>query len=172
MLPLGRLQRKYLLTPAKLSTFEVSLDQLLWAPNHDWSRWFLVVGIRKPSGDELNKILQCCNSHCRELDLPTLYAPVESARTGKTASAAPIRRREPTQIQEQDDHSDFFHFSIGWMLEEPEESQKDFSATDKRLLDEISSIKVCFDSVKVKIGNTISSISLHKDAKRKRGILG
>ena len=157
---------------SQLSTFEVSLDQLLWAPNHDRSRWFLVVGIRKPSGDELNKILHCCNSHCRQFELPTLYAPIEAARTIKTASAAPIRRRESTQTQRQDDHSDFFHFSIGWMLEEPEASQKDFSTTKKKLLDEISSIEVCFDSVKVKIGNTISSISLHKDAKRKRGILG
>jgi len=157
---------------SQLSTFEVSLDQLLWAPNHDRSRWFLVAGIRKPSGDELNKVLRCCNSHCRHFDLPTLYAPVETARTGKTASAAPIRRGESALIQKQDDYSDFFHFSIGWMLEEPEELQKDFCTIDKKLLDEISSIKVCFDSVKVKIGNTISSISLHKDTKRKRGILG
>jgi len=171
MLPLTMHVSTHLI-PSQLSTFEVSLDQLLWAPNHDRSRWFLVAGIRKPSGDELNKILHCCNSHCRQFELPTLYAASEASRSGKTASAAPIRRRESTQIQKPDDLSDFFHFSIGWMLEEPEESQKDFGTIDKKLLDEISSIKVCFDSVKVKIGNTISSISLHKDAKRKPGILG
>jgi hypothetical protein len=156
----------------QLNTFEVGLDQLLWAPNHDRSRWFLVVGIRKPGGDELNKILHCCNSSCRQFDLATLYTPVEAERAGKTASAAPIRRQKSTHIREQDDYSDFFHFSIGWMLEDPEESQKDFGIIDKQLLSEISSIKVRFDSVKVKIGNTISSVSLHKDAKRKRGILG
>jgi len=75
-------------------------------------------------------------------------------------------------MQKSDDHSDFFHFSIGWMLGEPEESQKDFGIMDKKLLDEISSISVSFNSVKVKIGNTISSISLRKDGKRKRGVLG
>jgi len=158
--------------PFQLNTFEVSLDHLLWAPNHDRSRWFLVVDTRKPGGDELNDILRCCNSHCRQFGLATLYAPVETDRRVKAASAAPIRHRETTQTKNPDDYSDFFHFSIGWMLREPEASQKDFGTVDKKLLEEISSIKVRFESVKVKIGNTISSISFHGDAKRKRGMLG
>ena len=158
--------------PLQLSTFVVSLDQLLWAPNHDRSRWFLVVGITKPGGNELNNILRCCNSHCKQYKLATLYGPIETERIEKTASAAPIRGRKTIQTMKRDDYSDFFHFSIGWMLEEPGESQKDFGIIDRELLDEVSSIKVRFDSVKVKIGNTISSISLQKDAKRKWGILG
>lgn len=137
------------------------MKDMLWAPNHDRTRWFLVLTTHQPQYDELNRLLECCNSVCAEFELPTLYTSQRSSTT-KKASAQPLRPISAgiTHTDEADDH---FHFSIGWQLCAPSNSKTTFHGIDPDCLESVKNLRAEFSAVKVKIGNTISSLSLQRD---------
>lgn len=145
-----------------LHDFEVKLTHLLWAPNYDRTRWFLVVGVERPAGDELNLLLKCCNRTCEQAGLPTLYQSFhEKGGPGRSsAAAAPLRQGKANPTEALDEYSDMFHFSLGWSLEEPVNKTLDLNDLEGGTADDLKSIRVRFDSVKVKIGNTITSVPL------------
>lgn len=151
-------------------TFETSLGDLLWAPNHDRSRWFLVVTTLRPENNELNTLLRYCNDVCERFKLPTLYkqSKRDSVR-GKVVSVEPQRRSVTDAAL--DDVTANFHFSIGWQLEAPGQERVDLLGISEKVLEEVRDIKVKFDSVKVKIGNTITSVPLLRSVSNKKTIL-
>lgn len=65
--------------------------------------------------------------------------------------------------------SDSFHVSLAWSLSHPAAKATDV----KRAHEEVKDLRTVFDIVKVKVGNTISSIPLsNKTVESRRGILG
>jgi len=129
--------------------------------------------MQKPKQDELSLLLRCCNVICEQRKLPTLYKHAkQGGKVIKAASAEPLT--QPSAIsRRENDHSDHFHFSIGWQLEEPTERQMDFEGVSPTLLEEVRNIRVKIESVKVKIGNTISSVTLRRSKPDdSRSILG
>lgn len=157
-----------------LRQFEVKLTDLLWAPNYDRTRWFLVVGIERPAQDELNLLLKCCNHVCKQSGLPTLYmASSERDRSGREGAAAtPMRQRKiDSPGLSPDDYSDMFHFSLGWSLEKPSKEMIDFGGVEEKVSEDLRDIRAQFDSVKVKIGNTITSVPLGRTQNPDKSVL-
>lgn len=167
---------------ASVRSFDVLSNSLKWVPNFDRDRWFLVLGIKKPPYDELNRLLEACNEASEKCGHPGLYSggkgdgPME---TSTLMDRAQKRRRssaktEPLQdslIDERIDRTENFHISIAWNLEEPAREWIDLV----RNLDVNQSVKIPFDAVKVKIGNSVHSIPLSSStstARRGSGILG
>jgi len=129
--------------------------------------------MQKSKQDELSLLLRCCNIVCEQRKLPTLYKHAkQGVKVIKAASAEPLTQPSAMSHRE-NDHSDYFHFSIGWQLEEPNERQMDFEGVSPTVLEEVKNIRVKIESVKVKIGNTISSVTLRRSqSDDSRSILG
>jgi len=73
------------------------------------------------------------------------------------------------------DRSDSFHISIAWTLEDPGAVYADLLQSpevDRFLKKEVGAMKVRFDGVKVKIGNTVSVVPLNIKVDISQGILG
>ncbi|KAJ5953590.1 hypothetical protein N7454_000486 [Penicillium verhagenii] len=127
---------------SQISPFSLTPDGLKWVSNYQATRWFLVLRVAKPENDNLNRLLHLCNRALARFDQPPLYAS----------------RGTP----ESKDFSECFHISLAWALKEPSQEDKDLvAATD---LKSLQSLRVWFDSVKIKIGNNVSSILLPTDA--------
>jgi len=88
----------------------------------------------------------------------------------KAASVEPLKRLSPLSGQK-DDLPNCFHFSIGWQLEAPNDRQLGFEGIDYASLKAVKNIRVQIDSVKVKIGNTITSVMLQRSILHDRSIL-
>lgn len=70
---------------ASLHPFAVRLaSSPRWVSNADRSRWFLVVGLEPPPGNELNRLLHACNQVAEAWGMPRLYqGDRRRARSGK-----------------------------------------------------------------------------------------
>ncbi|KAL8781091.1 MAG: hypothetical protein Q9213_006173 [Squamulea squamosa] len=150
--------------------FTVASDGLRWVANHENNRWFLVVHIKKPPGDELNKLLRASNGVARRHGQPSLYVPQDALRApvavhGKyhTSWKRRISVADPLKPEaddfgnastwQEEDMSAYFHLSIGWTLEEPAESRNEISAC---LSSQIATkLELAIESVKAKIGNSV-----------------
>lgn len=122
--------------------------------NYEKTRWFLVLRIKKPDNNALNRLLHLCNRTLAQFDQPPLYAkPSHDSRP----SRPPHRRSDEASP----DYSDCFHISLAWSLLEPSHQECErVEATD---LKPLRGLRVRFDSVKAKIGNHVESIPLPKD---------
>lgn len=107
---------------------------------------------------------------CEQQKLPTLYKQTKQGYGAiNAASAEPL---SSTFGGRKDVSPDRFHFSIGWQLEEPSDRQMKLTGLDDaKVLEEVKGIRVKVDSVKVKIGNTITSVSLRRSGTGKKMIL-
>ena len=95
-LPLATEQRQPFLNELRSSLvlknirpFNAALDGLRWVSNHEKTRWFLVLSIKPPPEDELNKLLKACNAVSGSYGFPLLYEePLEmdSKRLKSTSS--------------------------------------------------------------------------------------
>ncbi|KAL8679150.1 MAG: hypothetical protein Q9186_004541 [Xanthomendoza sp. 1 TL-2023] len=115
--------------------FSVTPDDLGWVANDEKNRWFLVVNVKKPTGDELNKLLKVSNRVVYSYGQPPLYTMQEESnprvamhteypRAGKRSGGKVVSSHYQTDVAKDPsnmykDMSAHFHVSIAWTLEEP-----------------------------------------------------
>lgn len=135
------------------SRFSVVPDSLDWVSNTERTRWFLVLRLKKPANNNLNRLLQISNQILSAYNQPPLYAD-------EVASADRKSKRDESnpRLSEAADCTNCFHISLAWSLTEPslEEQQRVSSIT----MDEMNSLEISFNSVKAKIGNVVHSMNL------------
>lgn len=131
--------------------------------------------VQRPGGDALNRLLRWSNRVCADHGLAQLYlAPPREAAVTRSKSRTSGDSRPVAQGLEVD-CSDKFHFSIAWTLQQPDNAevlQHDSSVEDA--LENAATLSVEFESVKVKIGNTVTSLPLDDGNLRpdRKGFLG
>ena len=165
----------------------MSLDRLNWVSNHEKTRWFLVLHVRRPERDSLNRLLRLSNRALAKHGQPPLYetpitlggtsrertaSTTDGGSTGgsKTPSRRPQSRTAARDTEEVKDYSECFHISIAWSLIEP--STLDQEAISKIDLGKAKELMVRFDCVKAKIGNNVTSIPLLDHDLDERGFVG
>lgn len=130
-------------------------DSLYWSSNYEKTRWFLVLGVQRPSNDGLNRLLKLSNDTLARFGQPPLYTtpPTHGQQTS-------VSLRDRSSRLSGEDFSKCFHISLAWCLSEPSPKERDrVVGIDLRGLKEI---QVGFNSVKAKIGNIVGSIPLEK----------
>ncbi|KAF2830983.1 hypothetical protein CC86DRAFT_341515 [Ophiobolus disseminans] len=148
---------------AAVSSFYSQFSNLKWVPNFERNRWFLVLGIKQPAQDELNRLLRGCNDATTKCGHSGLYiggqgdGPMEDNPQNNNAK----RRKSQHFDEEAIDRSDRFHISIAWNLEEP----------DPDIISEVQGIDVskfvqppeaAIAVVKARIGNVVHNVDLKK----------
>ena len=127
--------------------FNVNVTKLDWVPNHDKTRFFLVLRLSKPEDDELNRLLAMCNATASQFDLSQIYDDAGADRSGVRDSLTTKAQHDKT------DKSTAFHISIAWTLKEPDNQAR------RRLVDlvhdQLWNLKVSFSLLKLKVGNTV-----------------
>ncbi|KAI4259811.1 MAG: hypothetical protein L6R42_004394 [Xanthoria sp. 1 TBL-2021] len=151
----------------------LAIPALRWVANYEGNRWFLVVHVKKPPGDQMNKLLRASNRVAQNLNKPCLYVPQNSpaapvAVHGRHSSSKKHRGSKPSFSYSEDvqgpdsqvyeDMSDHFHISIGWTLQDP----KGNSGADTVGIGSQGAIKLelAIETVKAKIGNAIVVLPL------------
>lgn len=136
--------------------FQVSFDGLKWVSNEDRTRWFLVLKVTRPHGDELNTLLKVCNAVAKKHNLKRLYV------VGAHGDEAPPPG----------DYTEFFHFSIAWSLDAPPAAgDQETEVAGEEALAQVKTMRVGIDSVKVKIGDAVTSLALDAKGLDSTGIL-
>ena len=172
-----------------LSPFSVTLSDLEWVSNNEGTRWFLVLKCDQPGRDELNELLRSCNRLCKDFGLGQLYVNAPSDTLDEVSvvkmserKLARARRKSRQEQKEREslkeelswiqDFGDHFHFSIAWCLNEPPNGAGDEERAIADLMQDVGNMKVDLDSVKVKIGNVVTSLEVDGGQRReKSGIL-
>lgn len=144
-----------------------------WTANYEKTRWFLVMRLDRAPHDGLNKLLRMSNTVVQRFGQPMLYTDSQSSRathpkypqvhknprkdSTKSGSASSKDSMFYTELANYVDASTSFHVSIGWTLTRPSNSS---SKKLKYASHDFQAMKISVDSVKVKIGNSITSIPL------------
>ncbi|OAA62289.1 Unidentified protein family UPF0406 [Cordyceps fumosorosea ARSEF 2679] len=129
--------------------FVVQPSRLAWFTSPDSGRSFLVLSIEAAAGaatedgGPLMALLRASNAVATRFSQPLLYADEDTARTA-------------------------FHLSIAWTLARPRRELRDedeeepggLSTWHLPLPDEVLAWRIAVDSVKVKIGNVVTSVAL------------
>jgi len=170
--------------------FKFTFAGLDWVPNFETTRWFLVLRLQRPGGDELNKLLRVGNRVVRDFGQPPLYVPPASStsdeamlgstvkaprhgdRTGRARGAVP-----PVRASDAQDVSDAFHISVAWTLEPPSEELREATKTlvNDAQFDEIRGLGVkveAIKAIKAKIGNVVTHIDLPVNVMEEKGLFG
>ncbi|CAL8575144.1 poly(U)-specific 3'-to-5' RNA exonuclease [Xanthoria parietina] len=166
--------------------FTMTADDLRWVANYEGNRWFLIVHVKKPPGDPMNKLLRASNRVAQNLKQPRLYVRQASsaAPVAMHKRHSPLKKHRGSQpsfsyskgyVEGQDsrayeDMSDHFHISIGWTLEDP----RDHSGMDSMGIGSQGPMKLelVIETVKAKIGNAIVVVPLGSKAAETNGIVG
>ncbi|KAF9633470.1 hypothetical protein BFW01_g4364 [Lasiodiplodia theobromae] len=166
--------------------FDARFDGLKWVPNFDRSRWFLVLGMRRPPNDELNRLLLAANQAAKRFGYPELYAEDQQHGEGVDMTGgwgAPTATEDHKADEEdakgfvnkKDDRSNTFHVSLAWSLEPPPAELRELSGVEEisyLMKQDVSQMSVRFDVVKVKVGNAIHALDIAPKRKEEKGILG
>lgn len=136
----------------------VALD---WVSNSERTRWFLVLRLHKPQGDQLNKLLRVSNQALAVFGQPPLYASQKQGQNQDSKQpdeAAAVEEGGTLNDIEGGDFTEKFHISLAWSLTEPpvEEQQR----VSRVGLESLKALKIPFNSVKVKIGNVVHNLEL------------
>ena len=152
--------------------FDVSVTGFDWTANYEKTRWFLVMRLDRAPQDGLNELLRMSNSAVQKFGQPTLYTDSQASRAAHPIYTQGHKKRQrgskkpdsaskdslsQMELANYVDASDSFHVSIGWTLTTPSESlskKLDHASHDFRAM------RISVNSVKVKIGNSITSIPL------------
>lgn len=140
---------------AAVQAFHLDFLGLKWVPNFERNRWFLVLGIKKPAHDELNRLLGACNNAAQKSGQPALY----SGGRGD----GPMEINSPTaglQVRhDKSDRSENFHISIAWNLTEPD---PEWVSLVQRIdvTRYVYSPRATFDVVKARVGNVVHNFDL------------
>ncbi|KAL8867211.1 MAG: hypothetical protein Q9174_005809 [Haloplaca sp. 1 TL-2023] len=145
-------------------SFLVTFDALRWVPNQENNRWFLVLQVRPPSNEGLHRLLEASNRVAQQFKQPTLYTQhVDSSRVPNSAIRYPSKTCSGEAIP--------FHVSMGWTLQRPVECHFDEKFQSKVAV-HAGSLSLNVQTVKVKIGNNVTSISLQNGASAHKGTIG
>ncbi|RMZ66754.1 hypothetical protein GMOD_00002118 [Pyrenophora seminiperda CCB06] len=152
---------KLSLRRSAVCSFNVEFRNLKWVPNFERNRWFLVLSIKRPGQDELNRLLHACNEAAQTSGHPGLYTGAEGdGPMEDTDLNDNLKRRKVDKIDLRHlDLSKYFHVTIAWNLTEPDTAwttlvqQLDTTAF-------IQSPEATFDTVKVRIGSAVHNIAL------------
>lgn len=160
--------------------FKLKFEGLSWVSNMEKTRWFLVLQIQRPEGDELNKLLTVCNGTVEDYSQPPLYASPRTASQQSPSTKARPKRPEwnkqsfSSRNVDTPDFSSTFHISIGWALEQPNSYMMDFTVATANST-EFESLKIVsarVDNLKAKVGNNVTSISLAPKAVERKSLFG
>lgn len=170
--------------------FEVTPTKLDWVPNNENTRWFLVLRLRKPAGDTLNRLLHLSNRCAHSFGQPILYAhgsdytsggtprsdPVSARGRGRRVRATSGSARKPRQatVCGDRDLSECFHVSIAWTLERPSEAMMSRLTSVNgsfELAETVKNLVVRFASVKLKIGNAVTDVPFKVHAEEGKGLI-
>ena len=152
-------------------SFTVVAKGLEWVANHEKTRWFLVLKLKKAHQNGLNKLLHLSNQTVMRFGQPPLYTDSlqtsvdgqsrkrQAGTVGRSKEAASAGALSPTdRLPLYDiDMSSSFHISIGWTLGAPAQDLRDRLTT---MTVNFEAIKVDVSVVKVKIGNNITALPL------------
>ena len=135
--------------------------------------------VQKPPGDELNRLLTISNETAKAFKQPLLYIdatpsamdldlhkscqltlPGKEAWNKTSFTALHFQERLPSD--KEPDMSSSFHISIGWTLEAPSQDV---------IEEKTMCIQVFVDTVRVKIGNSITAMPLSSQVKASSGII-
>ena len=135
-----------------VSPFAIFCEGLAWVTNSDTTRHFLVLTVKKPVNNELNRLLKACNQSAADFGLPQLHGTTLDTRKsgGLTATTDDCKSRPSL--------SALFHVSIAWRLNTPEEGASPTAGISD--LKQSLRIPIHFDAVKVKIGNEVKDLLL------------
>ena len=109
--------------------------------------------LKKPKGDNLNRLLQISNRLLGAYNQPPLYATKV-----RPENKALKHDRGKSRLTEAEDLTNGFHISLAWSLTEPSVDEQQRAAGIA--LDKITSLDISFSSVKAKIGNVVHSLNL------------
>ena len=156
----------------KCLSFKVAARGLEWVANYENTRWFLVLKLEKAPQNGLNTLLHLSNQTVVGFGQPSLYTDSlqssvdgqwgkrqagnvrRSKETRRAASSSPMSGSGPSNDI---DMSSNFHISIGWTLGAPTQGLRERLKTTGI---DLQAIKIDVHTVKVKIGNGITAISL------------
>lgn len=145
----------------RVFSFEVSVSGLEWVSNCEQTRWFLVMKVDQAPQHGLNQLLKISNRVARSFGQLPLYAESQPSFGLRSAK----RRKGPTDpasssnIASSNSSTEMcpsFHISIGWTTTLP--SQDLVNALDQAT--KFKAFTVNIQTVKAKIGNSITSIPL------------
>ncbi|MCJ1478720.1 poly(U)-specific 3'-to-5' RNA exonuclease [Lambiella insularis] len=166
--------------------FEVHVNGWKWEPNFEKTRWFLVLQLARPSADSLNMLLWASNQTALALGKPTLYAtpertPRESYGTftgvrefkshqGRGEKGRPTPNSRLPQVNSITDCSSMFHVSIAWSHQPPTSDM--LLRTSSVSTAEIEGLRIPVRTLKAKIGNAVTALSLSASLHEYSGIIG
>lgn len=166
-----------------MTSFHLAPVGLRWVPNYEGTRWFLVLRLARPGGDQLNRLLQACNLVAAASGLPLLYAPPPSPPPPSPARVGVVRRGSRASgagglrgrgsgggVLVIQDFSDSFHVSIGWCLERPSDEMLESVETVGE--GDVRALSVHVQAIKAKVGNVVTSFPLAVPRAESGGILG
>ncbi|KAL2041543.1 hypothetical protein N7G274_005925 [Stereocaulon virgatum] len=157
---------------SSICPFEVAVAGLDWVANYEQTRWFLVMRLEKAPRDSLNQLLRISNETVQVFGQPPLYADsqirpqVHDTRQQKKRSIGRSQTTSVSASQEYPAHvaalnhmdaSDSFHISVGWVLTAPSEALVEKLNQTRH---DLQLVKIDVHTVKLKIGNGITAVSL------------
>lgn len=146
--------------------FDVLPHGLEWMPNSTQNRWFLVLQLDRPPEDELKRLLKASNETACSFGQPGLYTSNQpdsdlahtSGLNETDSERLKISDTSESTSKEGDMTNAPFHVSIAWSLLKPPSELLDQLPPKPQSI--LSNLRIPVDVVKVKIGNTISTVSL------------
>lgn len=169
-----------------MTRLEISARGLRWVVNYENTRWFLVLQVQKPPGNELNNLLRVSDETAKAFKQPPLYAEQlppgtddgsrnlsQRSVTGKKArgkASSDSHSQEGLSSDKYLDVSASFHISIGWMLKAP--SQDMIMTLNSVSVEQSAEFQVSVDNLKVKVGNGVIAVPFSSKAKPSGGIIG
>jgi len=163
-------------------SFHVSPQTLKWVSNYEKTRWFLVLRVSRPKYNNLNRLLNLCNSVLHRFGQPPLYAKSAENQNGiedlaftyalnSDSNSKSEVRPVPVPVLESEsspapangthnngDFSSCFHISIAWRLKAPD--SEEMERVQRVGLDKVRAIDIPFHCVKAKIGNYVDTFEL------------
>lgn len=145
---------------------------LEWVVNYEKTRWFLVLQLERAPQDGLNKLLHISNQTVTSFGQVPLYTnslddshdgqprkrQVANAGRPKRTTRVPVTSSTNQSRGSSDiDMPSCFHVSIGWTLGVPTQDLNDRLNTTGI---HSQTLKVDVNTVKIKIGNAITAVSL------------
>lgn len=139
-----------------LTTFTTSPSDMKWVSNHEDTRHFLILTLKRPRHDELRSLLSACNRTAAGFGLPQLYTHNENAVGVPAGHVSNGHKKMLRSCGATDD--DKFHISIAWSLRKPPTSLSLLAQLHKQ----IGNLDITFEKVFIKIGNQVSTVLLEE----------
>lgn len=145
---------------------------LEWVANYEKTRWFLVLKLERAPQDGLNTLLHLSNQTVISFGQPPLYTHLlqysvngqfrkrQAANGGRSREIRGVAASSSTNYSRPVSDIDMslnFHISIGWTLGAPTQDLRERLNTTGI---DFQALKVDISTVKVKIGNSVTAVSL------------